>query len=278
MTIATRAVGVDELRRAWRAVQEGQFLAPLPIDGGAVSSPTERAVTDDRFWRPGESVLPVVGCLHQAGATSLALAIATHASPARVIECSSPTASGLVCAATAELGTTSSGWTVGRREQVYLARPSASYLRIGELPLPDDAALGTVLSVLDIGWKLEQVLAPHGWLSATLDAAPQVVLVGTATVPGLRRLETALTLLHPPHAVVAVRGPDPRRWPRELTAAMGPATREQRRTGRWVAVPHDKRLAFRGIDSAPLPPALLTAARDVLRHVSAAGHPQKGSS
>ncbi|MCR6490894.1 hypothetical protein [Cellulomonas sp. P24] len=59
---------------------------------------------------------------------------------------------------------------------------------------------------------------------------------------------------------------------------MGTATRDQHRTGRWVAVPHDKRLALRGIDSAPLPPALVTAARDVLRHVSAAGHPQKGSS
>jgi len=276
MTIATRAVGVDELRRAWHAVQEGQFLAPRPMDGGAVSSPTEPAGADDRFWHPGEGVLPVVGCLPQAGATSLALAIATHASPARVIECSSPTTSGLVGAATAELGTTPSGWTVGRRDQVNLVRPSGFFLSVGELPLPDDAALGTVLSVLDIGWN--RVLASHGWLSATVDAAPQVVLVGTATVPGLRRLETALTLLHPPRAVVAVRGPDPRRWPRELTAAMGPATREQLGTGRWVAIPHDKRLALRGIDSAPLPPALVTAARDVLRHVSAAGHPQKGSS
>ncbi len=278
MTIATRAVGVDELQRAWHAVQEGQFVAPRLAASGAVPLPTEPAVADDRYWRPGEGVLPVVGCLPQAGATSLALAIATHAAPARVIECSSPTASGLVGAATAELGTTSSGWTVGRRDQVHLARPSASYLRTGELPFPDDAAIGTVLSVLDVGWNLEQVLASRGWVGATLDAASPVVFVGTATVPGLRRLETALTLLAPSHAVVAVRGPDPRRWPRELTAAIGPATKDQRRTGRWVAVPHDRRLAFRGVDSAPLPPALLTAARDVLRHVSAAGHPQKGSS
>jgi len=278
MTIATRAVGVDELRRAWNAVQEGQFLAPRPLDRGTVPRPTEQAVADDRFWRPEESVLPVVGCLPQAGATSLALAIATHDSPARVIECSSPSASGLVGAATAELGTSSSGWTVGRRGQVRLARLSFLHLSAGELPLPDDAAAGTVLSVLDVGWRLGQLRASHGWLRATVDAAPQLVLVGTATVPGLRRLETALTLLDPPRAVVAVRGPDPRRWPRELTAAMGPATRDQHRTGRWVAIPHDKRLALRGIDSTPLPPALVTAARDVLRHVSAAGHPQKGSS
>ena len=278
MTTATRAAGVDELRRAWHAVQDGQFLAPRRMDGGPVPRRTELAVVDDRHWRPGESVLPVVGCLPQAGATSLALAIATTASPARVIECSSPSASGLAGAATAELGTTSSGWIVGRRDQVHLARPSFLRLSAGELPLPDDAATGTVLSVLDVGWQLGQLRASRGWLRAAVDAAPQVVLVGTATVPGLRRLEIALTLLDPIRPVVAVRGPDPRRWPRELAAAMGTATRDQHRTGRWVAIPHDKRLALRGIDSTPLPPALVTAARDVLRIVSAAGHPQKGSS
>jgi hypothetical protein len=277
MTIATRAVGVDELRRAWCAVQEGQFLVPRPMDRGTVPRPTASAVADDRTWRPGESVLPVVGCLPQAGATSLALAIATHNSPARVIECSSPTASGLAGAATAELGTTSSGWIVGRRDQVHLARPSA-HPGAGELPLPDDAAAGTTLSVLDVGWELGQLLALRGWLSATVYAAPQVVLVAAATVPGLRRLENALTMLDPARPVVAVRGPDLRRWPRELTAAMGPATRNQHRTGRWVAVSHDNRLAIRGIDSTPLPPALVTAARDVLRHVGAAGHLPKGTS
>ena len=278
MTTATRAAGVDELRRAWHAVQDGQFLASRPMDGGPMPRRAERSLADDRFWSPGESVLPVVGCLPQAGATSLALAIATHASPARVIECSSPTASGLAGAATAELGTTPSGWIVGRRAQVHLARPSYLYPSAGDLPLPDDAAPGTVLSVLDVGWSLGQLRASHGWLRATVDAAAQVVLVGTATVPGLRRLEIALTLLDPMRPVIAVRGPDLHRWPRALTAAMGTATRDQHHTGRWVAIPHDKRLALRGIDSAPLPPALVAAARDVLRHVSAAGHPQKGSS
>jgi len=278
-TTTTRTVGLDELRRAWHAVEEGQFLSPRPMGRGTMPRPTEPAVADARSWRPGETVLPVVGCLPQAGATSLALAIATHDSPARVIECSSPTTSGLVGAATAELGTSPSGWTVGRRDQVHLARPSVLHRNLRELPLPDDAAAGTLLSLLDIGWSLGQMLAGDGWLSATVDAAPQVVVVGTATVPGLRRLETALTLLDPARTVVAMRGgPDPRRWPRELATAMGPATRDQHRTGRWVTVPHDRRLALRGIDSNPLPSALLAAAGDVLRHVGAAGHPPKGTS
>jgi hypothetical protein len=278
MTTTTRSAGVEELRRAWRAVQEGQFLASEAVDRRHVPRPVEPAAAGDRAWRPGESVLPVVGAVPQAGATSLALAIATHASPARLIECGPPIASGLAGAATAELGTTTSGWTIGRRDQVHLARPSYLRLSVGELPLPDDAAADTVLSVLDVGWQLGPLRASRGWLRATVDAAPQLVLVGTATVPGLRRLELALTLLDPVRPVVAVRGPDPRRWPRELAAAMGTATRDQHRTGRWVTVPHDKRLALRGIDSKPLPPALVTAAGDVLRLVGAAGHPPKGSS
>lgn len=278
-TAATRTVGLDELRRAWHAVEEGQFLSPRPLDRGTIPRPTEPPVVDDRVWCPGETVLPVVGCLPQAGVTSLALAIATHATPARVIECSLPIASGLVGAATAELGATSSGWTVGRRDQVHLARPSALHRSARELPLPDDAAAGTVLSVLDIGWNVGQLLASDGWLSAAVDAAPQVVVAGTATVPGLRRLESALTLLDPARTVVAMRGgPDPRRWPRELATAMGPATRDQHRAGRWVGIPHDRRFALRGIDSNPLPSALVAAAGDVLRHVGAAGHPPKGTS
>lgn len=276
MTTATRAVGIDELRRAWHAVQEGRFVERGRVDRGAVPRPA-RSAPGDRGWCPGEDVLPVVGCLPQSGATSLALAIATQASPARVVECSPPTASGLTAAATAELGRTSSGWSVGRRDHVRLARPSGHHLSADELPTPEDAPIGITLTVLDVGWEIGHVLASGGWLSATVDAAPHVVVVGTATVPGLRRLEGTLTLLDPTRAAVVVRGPDPRRWPRELAAAMGPATRDRHRTGRLVVVPSDKRLALRGIDSTPLPPALLTVARDLLRRVGVAGHPLKGT-
>lgn len=278
MTTATRTAGVDELRRAWHAVQEGQFLASRTLDRDSAPRPVQPGASDGATWRPVERVLPVIGALPQAGATTLALAIATHAAPARIIECGPPSASGLAGAATAELGTTSSGWTIGRRDKVHLARPSARRGRADALPCPDDAAIGTVLSVLDVDGELDLLLASGGWMSATVRAAPRVVLVATATVPGLRRLEVALRLLDPQRTVVAVRGPVPRRWPRELAAAMGPATREQHRTGRWVVVPNDKRLARRGIDSTPLPSALVRAAGDVLHNIGAASHPGKGSS
>ena len=57
--------------------------------------------------------------------------------------------------------------------------------------------------------------------------ADRVVLVTTATVPGLRRLEGVLHELDPrPDGVaVAVQGPRRRRWPREVASCIGPRTR-----------------------------------------------------
>ena len=95
---------------------------------------------------PTEPVLPVLGCVSQAGASTLALAIATCASPARVLECAPASASGLAVAATAELGTTGNGWALGRREQVWIARTSGVLLGVGDVPWPDDPPAGVGLS------------------------------------------------------------------------------------------------------------------------------------
>lgn len=268
-TTAVRPVGVDELQQAWRAVRAGRFLTdrPAPRVDGLGPSDARRA------WCPGERVLPVVGALPQAGATTLALALATAAAPARVVECGPMLASGLVAAATAELGTSDSGWLLGRRDDVRLVRlgPDARPCGVAH-PLPDAAAPGTSLSVLDVG----SAQAATGWVAATLALASHVVVLSAATVPGLRRLEAALAVVGPDRAVVAMRGPDPRRWPRELRAALGSAARDLHREGRWVAIPHDRHLAMRGLDTLPLPPALLAAARDLLRRVDAA-HDSKGT-
>lgn len=168
---ATRSVGVDELRRAWLAVQDGRFRA--------TRTTAREAHPDDRqAWRPAEVVLPIVGSVPQAGATTLALAVATVAAPARVVEYAMPTASGLAAAATAELGSTDAGWTVGRRDQVHLARAGGHHSAVNELPPPDAAPDGTSLTVLDVGDHLGRLGGSSAvWLSASLNAAPQVVLV-----------------------------------------------------------------------------------------------------
>ena len=105
----TRPVAVEELLRAWHAVQDGAFRHPArpqdvapatPIATVAMPKPAER-------WTPtsGELVVPVVGAAGSCGATTVALALATVVEGrARVVECASASLSGLAAASTAELG------------------------------------------------------------------------------------------------------------------------------------------------------------------------------
>ena len=182
----------------------------------------------------------------------------------------------LTAAATAELGASVNGWALGRREQVSIARTIGMYLAAGELPVPDEAPPGTTVSVVDVGWELGQVLAGTGWLRHTVADAPTVVAVTAPTVPGLRRLENALTLLGAERTVIAVVGAPRRRWPPDLTAAMGPHTRTATLHGRLVRVPADRQLAERGVDAAPLPAALLQAAATLLQYAAPTSHHQNG--
>lgn len=124
-----------------------------------------------------------MGCIGQAGATTLALAIATVAEATRLIECGTATASGLAAAATAELGR-DERWTLGRRDRVWLARASEVLLDPSETPLPGELAQQVSLSVLDVAWEVGQVMACDGWIRHQLLAAPTPVLVTSPTVPG----------------------------------------------------------------------------------------------
>ena len=206
----------------------------------------------------------------------MALAIASCASPARVLECATASASGLAAAATAELGATGNGWALGRREQVWIARAADVLLGVGDVPLPDDPPAEVGLSVLDVAWDAGLVMASASWVREQLLAAPTVIAVTAPTVPALRRLETTLTLLAAPRVLVAVVGPPQRRWPHALTAAMGPRSRTAAAEGRIVTVPADKQLAMRGVDSTPLPTSLLNAAQTLRRHNRRRTHNLKG--
>lgn len=268
---ATRPVGVDELRRAWHAVQEGAFRQ-FPQQGH-----TRRLTSAREDRQLSEPVLPVIGCLPQSGASTLALALAT-VTRGRVVECCSSSASGLVGAATAELGTGPGGWAIGRRDETQIARTRAVHLTPADVPAPIDGEAAGAATVLDLGWDLHHVLASDGWLRDELTGAPRVVLVSTATVPGLRRLENALALLGDSRPIVAVRTRAGRRWPRELRGAVGVATQRVRRAGNWVDLPHDRHLELRGVDSARLPPALLAAAAAITDRAGLVAGPMKGTS
>jgi hypothetical protein len=222
-------------------------------------------------------VLPVIGCLPQSGASTLALALAT-VTRGRVLECCSSSASGLVGAATAELGTGPGGWSIGRRDEALIARTRTVHLTPSGVPVPGDGAPDGAATVLDVGWDLSHVLASDGWLRDELVAAAHVVLVSTATVPGLRRLENALALLDDRRPIVAVRTRGAGRWPRELRGASGSKAQQVRRAGRWVDIPHDRRLELRGVDSTPLPPALLAAAAAITDRAGLEAGTKKGTS
>jgi hypothetical protein len=263
---APRPVGVDELRRAWHAVQAGEFRAK-GVSDSTRRRPSRPDTTPARIvWTPpaGERVLLVVGCAGSCGATVLAVALATAAEgSARVVECASATATGLAAASTAELGATSDGWVQGSRDQVRLDRAGRPRPHVDAIPAPPSAEQ-PMLTIVDVAHSLEEVLACGGWLADLLAAAPVVVLVARATVPGLRRLETCVDLVGAGRVVAAVLGRTRTRWPREVIRSLGPLTRAVIAAGRLVEIPEDRVLAVAGLTPAPLPSSLITAAATLL--------------
>lgn len=271
------AVSVEELKRAWDAIQAGRFRHPAD-DHSAPS--TLRGTPQAPAWEPapGEAVLPVVGCVGSCGATTVALALATASeSRARVIECASATTSGLPAASTAELGPDLSGrWLRGTRGEVLLERAAGALAAVGDVPVPSESECPVEVTVLDIGWELAHVMAAGSWLSGQVTRAATVMLVTTATVPGLRRLEAALDVLAGTPVLAAVVGPARRRWDRAVEHGAGPLTRALDHAGHLTAVPRDRALAVAGLTPQPLPAPLLAAASHLLR-LAAAGIATKGT-
>lgn len=176
-------------------------------------------------------------CHPQAGASTLAVAIATAAAPARVLECASASATGLAMAATAELGLSPGGWRLGRRGHVGLARAGEILDAPTKVPLPESPVDRIGLSVLDVGWAARPSDGhPHlGPRDSHRGTSRDVAT--TATAPGLRRLEIALDILAPADPVVAVLGAPLRRWPRHLQRSLGPKATQARDAGRLQLIP-----------------------------------------
>jgi hypothetical protein len=263
-TTSRPAVSVDELQRAWAAVQAGDFRRhPTRADART----TRPAAPAESEWIPatGERTVAVLGAAGSVGASTVALALGLAApEPVRVVECCSATTSGMAAASTAELGLHASGWRQGSRDHVLLQRGSEPLVNIDDVPTPTGTEHERQLTVLDVGWDLAQVLATGCWLGDATRSADALVVVTTATVPGMRRLEAALELWGDDRAVVAVVGPRRRRWPKGVEHSAGPATRRALDAERCVEICEDRALAAAGLDSRPLPEPLLTAGRDLL--------------
>jgi hypothetical protein len=262
----SRPVGVDELKRAWHALNAGEFRT----GPGAGKGPRGRGAAAEDNWSPahGEHTIAVLGSAGSVGASTVALATGlAAAAPVRVIECCSVTTSGLAAASTAELGLHPRDWRQGKRDHVLLERASEVLAGVDEVPPPIEAQNEIQLTILDIGWEAGQLLATDCWLAGAVRAADQIVLVTTATVPGMRRAGVAMNMLspwQPEQIALAVRGPRRKKWPRGLEHAGGPAIRRALDADRCVAIPEDRELAVNGLDSRPLPAPLISAARRLL--------------
>jgi hypothetical protein len=265
---ARPAVSVDELKRAWYAVQAGDFRR-TPRPARATLPATHTPAADE--WSPatGERVVPVVGAAGNVGASTVALALATASTrQARVVECCPPAASGLAAASTAELGVTPAGgggWRQGRRDHILIERTTGPHTPFDDLPSPTPAEHAEQLTILDAG-DATHLAGATGWLPAVVHAVRFVIVVTTATIPGFRRLEAALEMLglDPTRVAVAVVGPVRRKWPRGLEHSAGPAVRRLLNESRVVEVPHDRTLAVTGVDSRRLPGSVVAAAAALL--------------
>lgn len=248
-------VSVEDLRRAYRAALAGEFRHP----NRARLAPANPVATE---WSPGpgEQVVLVVGACGGAGASTVALGLATCAGDARVVECCTVAASGLAGASSAEMGVTADGWVQGTRDRVLIERRNDRVASIGAMPTP--SATARPLTILDCPADVDLLVHDSGWLG-TLARAAVVVVVTRGTGPGLRRLEAAISGLGADRVHAVVVGA-PKRWPRPLEQALGPRSRQLRTSGRLAGVPHDPRLAVDGVTTNPLPAAVLAAVAPVL--------------
>ncbi|MBO1756471.1 hypothetical protein [Allobranchiibius sp. CTAmp26] len=262
------AVSVAELKRAWSAVRAGDFRGPPRFGENTLRAASPPAATPD--WHPatGDVVVPVLGCCGSSGATTLAVAIATAAGcSARVVECASVTSSGLVAASSAELGSEERVWSRGTRGEVVLERLAVVVTSVGEVPPPPTSDRLGELTVLDIGWEIGQVLGTPSWVADVVRDAPHLVLTTTATVPGLRRLEGALSLLDGGKVCAAVLGPQRAKWAKSVQHTAERAVERLDSKGAFFAIPHDRALAHDGLTSAALPTPLLDTARRLLERL-----------
>ena len=251
-------VSVDELARAYRAAVSGQFRNGV----GPSRAPCGRGSVN-AHWTPGssEQVLLVVGSFGSAGASTVALALATCAGEARVVECCSVASSGLAAATSAELGVTSDGWVQGSRDAVLIERRGDRVPALEFLPIPSSTK--RPLTILDCSWDVDVLVASDSWLGELARSLPAVAVVTRPTVPGIRRLEAAISLLGEARVHAVLVGVE-KRWPKHVEQGMGPVVRRLRDEGRFTSLLADPMLSLCGITPEPLPAPTLSGSADLL--------------
>jgi hypothetical protein len=248
-------MGLVELRRAYQAAAAGEFAVPRTSQ--AQNRPRQAAE-----WVPGasEAVRVVLGAHAGAGASTVALAMASAAGQARVVECCTVAASGFAGAADAELGVTPAGWAQGSRGPVLIERHAGHLASPEVLPVPEPT--DKPLTVVDASFDAAMLADSLGWLSDLVRSQPAVV-VARPTVPGLRRLECVLDVLGQQRCTPVLVGVA-KRWPRWLEQSAGPRVRDLHTANRIVTVPFDASLAQMGLTPDALPAPIVAAGRELI--------------
>ncbi len=171
--------------------------------------------------------ISVVAAHAGAGASTVALAVSDAAAAdgrqVHLIDRAHPSRSGLVAAASEELGTDVTGtWRRGLRTGVTIDR-RVTDTAPGDWPLPS-VGDGPAVTVIDLG-----LAAPGNRIRLAADRTRPVV-VCRPTVPGVRLTEQLLDQMAGSPAVVAAIGSS--RWPGEVIASLGPRLRALRAAGR----------------------------------------------
>jgi len=245
-----RSLAVAEVQQVLHELRARRFTDRLDAGGdNAVELSSQRGDMEPRTG--GDRALPggwvtVLAAHAGAGASTVALAISDAAAATgrsvHLIENARPGRSGLVAAASAELGLDGTGtWRRGLRSGVTIDRRVSEETSSGwPAPVGDRAGL----TVIDLG------SGGDGW-AFSVDDRTSTVVVCRPTVPGVRQTEHLLDQLGEQPVAVAALGPS--RWAGEVAASAGPRLRALRLAGRVVPVPLDQRFQVAGLTDQPLP-------------------------
>ena len=275
LSVAEIQHALGELRARRPKAEVRGTIAPAPAAPARRSRREEGKTAPAAVGKRGDSDalaadwIAVVAAHAGAGASTVALAISDAAAildrRVHLVETAHPRRSGLIAAASAELGTDAAGaWRRGSRGRVTIDRCVADVEPGGwpALPISEEPTV----TVLDLGLPAPENLAQ---LAA---ARTRTVVVCRPTVPGMRLTEHALSQLAEQPVVVAVVGPA--RWPPAVHANCVPRLRELRSQGRVIRVPVDRRLQTAGLTGDRLPRGVEAAGRSLATLLIPAVPPQ----
>jgi hypothetical protein len=226
-------------------------------------------VADSRWDRPASTglLVRVTAANAGAGASTIALALAQVAhsdeSKVRLIDSAAPAWSGLIGAATTEMGA-EHGWRRGTRSDGILIHRLADPVHSPNLvPVPCECAPVGV-TVLDLGWTPRELAAAGDcWLTQT---APDVdIVVARAGTRALDQAEHLLSACDLSSTLLVTVGAA-RHLGRTLDA-VGPQVRHLHEIRRAISVPLMTGKTPARLDLESLPPPLIRSARRLMDHI-----------